>query len=70
MHGQNDLPNGDGLSDIWYTFEEVMEIFKRGKGTINRWRRRKEKKLICSKIDGLVLFNKTDIDNFRRMHRG
>jgi hypothetical protein len=82
MHGQNDLPNeeegeeedkpndGSPLSDTWYTFEEVMAKFKRGKATINRWRRRKKKKLICSKIDGLVIFNKTDLDNFMKMHRG
>ena len=75
MHGQNDLPNGkegmpnDGtpLSDIWYTFEEIMVMFKRKKSTINRWRR--EKGLICSKIDGSVEFNKTDVDNFRNRHR-
>lgn len=83
MHGQNDLPNeevgkeeegkpnnGLPLSETWYTFEEVMAIFKRGKATINRWRRRKQKKLICSKMDGLIIFNKTDLDNFRNMHRG
>ncbi len=75
MHGQNDLPNGkEGmpdnditLSDTWYTFEEVMAIFKRSKSTVNRWRRKKG--FICCKIDGLVLFNKTDVDNFRKMHR-
>jgi hypothetical protein len=70
MQGQDDLPKGEELSDIWYTFEEIMKLFNRGKSTINRWRRRTEKKLICSKMDGLVLFNKTDVENFKRMHRG
>ena len=69
MHGQNELPEGEQLSDIWYTFEEIMKLFNRGKSTINRWRRRTEKRLICCKIGGLVLFNKTDVENFRRMNR-
>jgi hypothetical protein len=76
MRGQHDLPNGEDnfnndepLSDIWYTAVQVMAIFKISISTLGRWRRLKVNPLKCCKINGFIWFNKTDVDNFRRMHR-
>ena len=56
------------LSDTWYRQEDVAAMLKISKSTIYRWR--ESGKFKAAKDKGIILINKTDLDNYLRGLRG
>ncbi|MDP4285914.1 MAG: helix-turn-helix domain-containing protein [Bacteroidota bacterium] len=54
------------LSDVWYTAEQLNDLFKISISSINRWR---DVGLIYSQPTGRILYNKSDLQAFLVRHR-